>query len=153
MPKIEVDLVPIKTGSIYPDPFKKMADARIRQALGDAVGLTQFGVSLTRLPPGAATAHRHWHETEDELVFILSGELILIEDDGEECLSAGDAAAFKAGVANGHHMVNRSSCDALILEVGTRAANECAHYPDVDLVYEKSDGIIQFSDKTGKPYT
>ena len=152
MPKIDVDLVPAKTGSIYPERFKRMADARIKQALGDAVGLTQFGVSLTRLPPGAATAHRHWHETEDELVFVLSGELILIEDEGEERLSAGDAAAFKAGIANGHHIVNRSTDDALILEVGTRATKERAHYPDVDLVYEKSDGVIQFTNKAGNTY-
>ena len=152
MPKIDLDLVPAKIGSIYPAPFKSMADARIKQALGDAVGLTQFGVSLTRLPPGAATAHRHWHEAEDELVFVLSGELILIDDEGEERLSSGDAAAFKAGVANGHHIVNRSSDDALILEVGTRAAEERGHYPDVDLVYEKSDGVIRFTNKAGKPY-
>ena len=108
MPKIDIDRVPVKTGSIYPAPFKAMADARARQALGDAAGLTQFGVNLTRLPPGAATAQRHWHEAEDELVFVVSGELVLIEDAGETLLRAGEAAAFKAGHADGHHLVNRS---------------------------------------------
>ena len=103
MPKIDIDSVPVKIGSIYPAPFKAMADARARQALGDAGGLTQFGVNLTRLPPGAATAQRHWHEAEDELAFVVSGELVLIEDGGETLLRAGEAAAFKAGHADGHH--------------------------------------------------
>ena len=109
MPKIDIDRVPVKIGSIYPAPFKAMADARARQALGDAAGLTLFGVNLTRLPPGAATAQRHWHEAEDELVFVVSGELVLIEDAGETLLRAGEAAAFKAGHADGHHLVNRSA--------------------------------------------
>ena len=152
MPKIEIDLVPVKAGSIYPAPFKTMAEGRARQALGDAGDLTQFGVNLTRLPPGAATAQRHWHEAEDELVFVVSGELTLIEDDGETVLGAGDAAAFKAGLADGHHLVNRSVCDAVLLEVGSRAAEERGHYPDIDLVYEKRDGAIRFTNKAGDPY-
>ena len=152
MPKIEIDLVPVKAGSIYPAPFKTMAEGRARQALGDAGDLTQFGVNLTRLPPGAATAQRHWHEAEDELVFVVSGELTLIEDDGETVLGAGDAAAFKAGLADGHHLVNRSACDAVLLEVGSRAAEERGHYPDIDLVYEKRDGAIRFTNKAGDPY-
>ncbi len=152
MPKIAIDRVPVKTGSIYPAPFKTMAEERARQALGDAGGLTQFGVNLTRLPPGAATAQRHWHEAEDELVFVVSGELTLIEDDGETVLRAGDAAAFKAGLANGHHLVNRSASDAVLLEVGSRAADERGHYPDIDLVYENRDGAVRFTNKAGDPY-
>ena len=152
MPKIDIDRVPVKTGSIYPAPFKAMADARARQALGDAGGLTQFGVNLTRLPPGAATAQRHWHEAEDELVFVVSGELVLVEEGGETLLRAGEAAAFKAGHADGHHLVNRSGEDAVVLEIGTRAGEERAHYPDVDLVYEKRGGKIRFTNKAGEAY-
>ena len=152
MPKIDIDRVAVKTGSIYPAPFKAMADARARQALGDAAGLTQFGVNLTRLPPGAATAQRHWHEAEDELVFVVSGELILIEEGGETLLRSGEAAAFKAGQADGHHLVNRSAEDAVVLEVGSRASEERAHYPDVDLVYEKRGGKIRFTNRAGEPY-
>ena len=152
MPKIDIDRVPVKTGSIYPAPFRAMTDARARQALGDAGGLTQFGVNLTRLPPGAATAQRHWHEAEDELVFVVAGELVLIEEGGETPLRAGEAAAFKAGHADGHHLANRSADDAVLIEIGTRASEERGHYPDIDLVYEKQGGAVRFTDKAGKPY-
>ena len=152
MPKIDIDRVPVKTGSIYPAPFKAMADSRARQALGDAGGLTQFGVNLTRLPPGGATAQRHWHEAEDELVFVVSGELVLIEDGGETPLRSGEAASFKAGHADGHHLVNRSSEDAVVLEIGSRFSDERGHYPDIDLVYEKRGGEIRFTNKAGEPY-
>ena len=152
MPKIDIDRVPVKTGSIYPAPFKAVSEARARQALGDAGGLTQFGVNLTRLPPGAATAQRHWHEAEDELVFVVSGELLLIEEGSETPLRAGEAAAFKAGHADGHHLVNRSAGDAVLLEIGSRAEVERGHYPDIDLVYEKQGGAVRFTDKAGAPY-
>ena len=152
MPRIAIDEVPVKTGSIYPEPFRTIAEGRARRALGDAGGLTQFGVNLTRLPPGAASAQRHWHEAEDELVFVVSGRVTLVEEGEETELRPGDAAAFKAGVANGHHLVNRSDADAVVLEIGTRAADERAHYPDIDLVYEKSDGAIRFTSRAGEPY-
>ena len=152
MPKIDLDRVPAKAGSSYPAPFKAMADGRIKQALGDAGGLTQFGVNLTRLPPGAATAQRHWHETEDELVFVVSGDLVLIEEGGETPLGAGEAATFKAGHADGHYLLNRSAADAVVLEIGTRASDERCHYPDIDLVYEKRSGQIRFTNKAGEPY-
>ena len=97
MPKIDLDRVPAKAGSGYPAPFKAMAEGRIKQALGDAGGLTQFGVNLTRLPPGAATAQRHWHETEDELVFVVSGELILIEEGAETPLRGGGGGGVQGG--------------------------------------------------------
>ncbi len=115
MPKIDISALPLRTGTGYPEPLRDMVKGRERKALGDAAGLTQFGVNYTRLKPGAASAHRHWHETEDELVYVLEGELVLVEDDGETTLRAGDAAAFKAGVDNGHHLVNRSGRDALLL--------------------------------------
>lgn len=152
MPRIDIDEVPAKTGSIYPAPFKGQAEGRVRKALGDAGGLTQFGVNLTRLPPGAASAQRHWHEAEDELVFVVSGELTLIEEGGETILRAGEAAAFKAGHADGHHLVNRSTEDAVVLEIGTRAPDERCQYPDIDLVYEKRGGTIRFTNRAGEPY-
>ena len=152
MPKIDIDRVPVKTGSIYPLPFQAIAQARARQALGDAGGLTQFGVNLTRLPPGAATAQRHWHEAEDELVFVVSGELVLVEEGGETPLKPGEAAAFKAGHADGHHLLNRSAEDAVVLEIGTRASDERGHYPDIDLVYEKRGGKVRFTNRAGEPY-
>ena len=152
MPKIDIDRVPVKTGSLYPAPFKAMADARARQALGDAGGLTQFGVNLTRLPPGAASAQRHWHAAEDELVFVVSGELVLIEEGSETPLRAGEAATFKAGHADGHHLVNRSAEDAVVLEIGTRASEERCHYPDIDLIYDERGGTIRFTNRAGEPY-
>jgi uncharacterized cupin superfamily protein len=152
MPKIDLDRVPVEVGSGYPAPFKAIANARARQALGDAGGLTQFGVNLTRLPPGAASAQRHWHEAEDELVFVVSGELVLVEEGAETPLRAGEAATFKAGHADGHHLVNRSAEDAVVLEIGTRASDERGHYPDIDLIYEKRDGKIRFTNRAGEPY-
>ena len=152
MPKIDIDRVPVKTGSLYPPLYNAMADGRIKQALGDAGGLTQFGVNLTRLPPGAASAQRHWHEAEDELVFVVSGELVLIEEGGETSLRAGEAATFKAGHADGHYLANRSAQDAVVLEIGTRASEERCQYPDIDLVYEKRGGKVHFTNRAGDPY-
>lgn len=153
MPKIDLAQVPVRTGSAYPRPLRALVEGRARQALGEAGGLTQFGVNLTRLKPGAASAHRHWHEVEDELVFVLEGELVLVEDGSETTLKAGEAAAFKAGVANGHHLVNRSRRDAVLLEIGTRAPRERVHYSDVDLLGEKGAEGYRFTHKSGAPYT
>ena len=152
MPRIDVAAIAWRTGSGYPEHLRAMVTGRERKALGDAGGLTQFGVNLTRLKPGAATAHRHWHDNEDELVYILEGELVLIEDEGETVLRPGDAAAFKAGVANGHHLVNRSGLDALLLEIGTRSRAERAHYPDVDLAFVSDESGRHFTRKSGEPY-
>src|SRR6476619_6306325 len=118
MPKIDMSKVVVRTGSIYPQEFQSVVAGREKRALGNAAGLTQFGVNLTRLKPGAASALRHWHEQEDEFVYVLEGELVLIEDGGETLLKPGDCAGFKAGVSNGHHLVNKSQRDALYLEIG-----------------------------------
>lgn len=152
MPKIDVAALPLRTGTGYPEPLRDMVKGRERKALGDAGGLTQFGVNYTRLKPGAASAHRHWHETEDELVYVLEGELVLVEDDGETILRAGDAAAFKAGVDNGHHLVNRSGRDALLLEIGTRSTHERCHYTDVDLAFASDETGNHYTRKSGEPY-
>lgn len=149
MPKIDVDSIAWKGGTGYPPPFDQLVEGRHRKRLGDALGLTQFGVNLTRLEPGAASAQRHWHENEDEFVYVLSGQAMLVEDEGETILGPGDAAAFKAGVANGHHLINRSEEPVFYLEVGTRASDEKAHYPDIDLFATKRDYEWKFTRKDG----
>ncbi len=150
--KIDIDALPWKSGSGYPAPFRAITVGRARKRLGDAAGLTQYGVNLTRLAPGAASAQRHWHEAEDEFIYVLEGEITLIDEEGETLLKAGDAAGFAAGVANGHHLVNRSECDALYLEIGTRAARERCHYPDIDLRYERDESGWRFCHRDGTPY-
>ena len=152
MPRIDVSALPLRTGTGYPEALRAVVQGRERKALGDAGGLTQFGVNLTRLRPGAASALRHWHETEDELVYVLEGELVLVEDGGEIRLGPGDAAAFKAGVANGHHLVNRSGRDAVLLEIGTRSTHERCHYPDVDLAVVSDETGDRYTRKSGEPY-
>ena len=126
---------------------------RERKRLGNAAGLDQFGVNLTTLKPGAASALRHWHEKEDELVYILEGEVVLVEDTGETVLKPGDAAGFKANVRNGHHLVNKSGRDAVYLEIGARSKHERAEYPDVDLVMTRDDKGGHYSHKDGKLYS
>jgi len=152
VPKIDIDKLPVDTRTGYPAPYDRVVVGRERRRLGNAVGLNQFGVNLTTLKPGAASALRHWHEREDELVFILEGEVVLVEDDGETVLTAGDAAGFKANTPNGHHLVNRTSRDAVYLEIGTRSKYERAEYPDVDLVMERDDSGAHFRHKNGEPY-
>jgi uncharacterized cupin superfamily protein len=152
MPKIDIANMPIGTKTVYPAEFRHVVNGREKQALGNAAGLTQFGVNLTRLKPGAASALRHWHTAEDELIYLLEGELMLVENEGETVLRPGDAAGFKAGIANGHHLVNRSAHDAVFLEVGTRAARDHVEYPDADLVYDKGENGIRLTHKSGEPY-
>src|SRR6266699_3138242 len=121
-------------GTLYPPPFDEPCRSRQRTRLGDEAGLTQFGVNLLRLPPGAWSSQRHWHTGEDEFVYVLTGEVTLVTDGGEELLRAGDAAGFKANDGNGHCLQNRSAHDARVLEIGTRAANDAAYYADIDMI-------------------
>ena len=152
MPKLDITLVPERNSTSYPEPFRAAVSGRFWRALGQAAGLTQFGVNLVRLEPGAWSSQRHWHESEDEFLIVLEGELVLVEDEGETILRAGDAAGFKAGVPNGHHLLNRTERDGVFLVVGSRAAAERAHYPDLDLVYEKTDGRVRYTDRAGRPF-
>jgi uncharacterized cupin superfamily protein len=153
MPKIDISTLETRVGSPnYPAAFKPACAGRHKTALGNAVGVSQFGVNLTRLEPGAASALRHWHENEDEFVYILEGECMLIEDDGETVLKPGDCAGFKANVPNGHHLVNRSNRDVLYLEIGTRATSERAHYPDDDLFFDRGEKHLRILHKNGEPY-
>jgi uncharacterized cupin superfamily protein len=142
-----------RTGSGYPEPFAAICKDREKRALGNAFGLDQFGVNLTRLGPGAASAQRHWHSHEDELVYVLEGEVVLVSDAGEQVMTAGMCAGFKAGVPDGHQIVNRSDRDAVFLEIGTRATEGGADYPDIDMIVRRSDdGKWRYLHKDGTPY-
>jgi uncharacterized cupin superfamily protein len=149
--RINLSKIPVITGSGYPAPFDLACAARARQRLGDAAGLTDFGVNLMRLPPGAWSSQRHWHSAEDEFVFIVDGEVVLVTDAGEELLRSGDCAGFKAAVKDGHHLQNRSDRDATLLEVGSRrvAEDEC-RYPDIDMLSLKNDE--GYAHRDGTPY-
>lgn len=150
MPKLEIDSIPERRGSTYPAPFDQQVGPCIRQRLGDAGGLTQFGVNRIELAPGSWSAQRHWHSEEDEFVFVLSGELVLITDSGEQVMRAGDCAAFPANDANGHHLVNRSDSEAVCLEVGSRSATDFVVYPDIDMVFDPR--IDSYAHKDGTAY-
>jgi uncharacterized cupin superfamily protein len=152
MPKIDLAKVPVEARNIYPEEFAKVVAGRERQRIGDAAGLTQFGVNVCRLKPGAASSLRHWHREEDELVYVLEGEVVLVEDGGETILKEGDAAGFKANAPNGHCLVNRGSRDTVFLEIGTRAPAERSTYADVDLVLERDSSGRRFLRKSGEPY-
>jgi uncharacterized cupin superfamily protein len=152
MPKIDIDQLKIDTYTGYPEPFRQAVLGRERKRLGNAVGLDQFGVNLSRLKPGAASSQRHWHQNEDELVYVLEGELVLCEDGGETILKPGDAAGWKAGVANGHCLINRAERDAVYIEIGSRAARETANYPDIDMRAERDDKGMRYAHKDGTPY-
>lgn len=152
MPKIDVAKLPVDARTGYPPPYDRVVVGRERKRLGNAAGLDQFGVNLTTLKPGASSALRHWHEKEDELVYVLEGELVLIEDEGETALKGGDAAGFKANSRNGHHLVNRSGRDAVYLEIGTRSKTEYVEYPEADLKVIRDEKGMRYTHKNGEPY-
>lgn len=145
--------VEARKGSSYPEPWKSQCGEREKRALGDALGLNDFGVNLVRLPPGALSSQRHWHTHEDEFVYVLEGELTLITDGGEQKLKAGMAAGFPAGKGDGHHMANKSKDWAVYLEVGSRSLEDEVVYPDIDLFLPNSrHGKRRFTKKNGEPY-
>ena len=152
MPKIDIASLKTDSSTGYPEPFRQIVLGRVRKRLGNAVGLDQFGVNLTTLKPGAASAQRHWHAAEDEFVYMLAGEVVLYEDGGEIVLRAGDAAGFKPGVANGHCLTNRTDRDAIYLEIGTRSAAERVEYPDIDMRLERDEKRMRYLHKPGEPY-
>ncbi len=148
--KIDIVSVPRIEGTDYPAPFDVPCRARVRQALGDAAGLTHFGVNLQKLVPGAWSSQRHWHSAEDEFIWVVAGEVVLVTESGEEMLRAGECAGFKAGDANGHHLQNRSASDALLLVVGTRRPEaDVVAYPDIDLRWSEATGDTH---RDGQPY-
>jgi len=151
MPKIDIASVAADRTRPYPARYAGAIAGREKQKLGDALGLTQFGVNITRIPAGSASALRHWHEQEDEFIYMLEGELVLQEDDGARVLKPGDAAGFKAGSRVGHCLINRTSGDAVYLEVGTRAASERVHYSDVDMIMERDASGRRYRTRSGAP--
>ncbi len=149
--KIQVDQAELIVGSRYPQPYDAPCKQRRRRRLGDAAGLTQFGVNLLQLSPGSWSSQRHWHSCEDEFIYVLEGEVVLVYEGGEELLKAGDCAGFKAGAADGHHLQNRSSAEARVLEIGTRSTppgSERVTYPDIDLQAVRG----RYEHRNGDPY-
>ena len=150
MPKIDLAAVPERKGTGYPPQFNAMSADRVRQRLGDAGGLRDFGINLMRLPPGTWSAQRHWHTHEDEFVYVLEGEVTLVEDEGETPLRAGECAAFAKNSGNGHHLINKSGAMAVYLEVGSRQREDITYCSDVDMMSTNADG--RFTRKDGTPY-
>lgn len=152
-PALDPATVSPRSTSGYPEPYRSRVLPREKRALGDALGLTKVGVNLTTLPPGKESAMRHFHSHEDELVFVIEGEVVLRTDEGEQTLAAGMCAGFPAGSRNGHQLVNRSARPARYLEISNRDPADGAEYPDDDLVYRKAaDGKSVFTHKDGRPY-
>jgi uncharacterized cupin superfamily protein len=147
--RIDVEKLQTEVGTLYPPPFDEKCRARERKRLGNTAGLTQFGVNLLRLRPGAWSSQRHWHTDEDEFVYIVSGEVVLVTDAGEEVLRAGDCAGFKAGDGDGHHLQNRSGQDVVLLELGSRVPTSVAHYSDIDMLATPGIGYMR---RDGTPY-
>jgi len=150
MPKIDLAGVLVIIGSGYPAPFDVPCAMRARQRLGNSGGLQNFGVNRMTLPSGGWSSQRHWHSQEDEFVFVLAGELTLVEDGGETRLQAGDFAAFPKGSGNGHHLKNHSRFDAVYLEIGSRNPRDLTTCSDIDMKSSSTDGI--FVHKDGSPY-
>jgi uncharacterized cupin superfamily protein len=152
MPKVDLAKAEVDRSLRYPAPFSEVLKGREKCKLGDAVGLSQFGVNIATLPPGTWSSQRHWHQTEDEFIYVLEGEIVLVEDSGEVVLKAGDAAGFKANSGNGHCLINRSSTTARYLEVGTRADKDTVTYSDIDMRLERNGSDRRYLHKSGEPY-
>ena len=150
MKKIDLAAIPVRTGSNYPPPFDGPCNAQSVQRLARDSGLTQFGVNLTVLDPGVWSSQRHWHSHEDEFVWVVEGELVLVTDAGEELLGPGDCVAFRRGDPDGHHLINRSDRPAKVLEVGTSDPLDRCVYSDIDMVAEP--GVDGYNHRDGAPY-
>jgi uncharacterized cupin superfamily protein len=152
-PALDPGAIEPRSTSGYPEPFRSRVLPREKRALGDALGLTKIGVNLTTLMPGKESSMRHFHTREDEMVFVIEGEVVLRSDEGEQVLAAGTCAGFPAGGRNGHQLVNRGDRPARYLEISNRDPQDSAEYPDVDLACRKSaDGRAVYARKNGTPY-
>jgi uncharacterized cupin superfamily protein len=149
VPKLDLATIEQINRTGYPEPYAAAMAGRHYRRLAPVAGLQDFGVSHVTLKPGGISSQRHWHEGEDEFVVMIAGEAVLVEDEGETVMRAGDCAAFPKGVANGHHLVNRSDSDCVFVAIGRPAAAD-AHYPDIDLLYEGATG--RFLHKDRRPY-
>ena len=151
-PAFDAGAIPEVTASNYPEPFRSRVTGRHRRRLGDAGGLTHFGVNLTRLDPGSESSMRHAHAEQDEFVYVLEGEPTLVTDAGRQKLRPGMYAAFPAGSTDGHQFVNETSSQVVFLEVGDRTASEHVRYSDVDMEGRMAGGRMIFARKDGTPY-
>lgn len=151
-PALDPSTVAPNVTSGYPEPYRSRVLPRHKRALGDALGLTKIGVNLTRLAPGKESSMRHWHTHEDELIYVLEGEVVLVTDSGEQALVAGTCAGFRAGSQDGHQFVNRSDRPAVYLEISNRDDADSASYPDVDLVWNSPAHPGRYSRRDGTPY-
>jgi uncharacterized cupin superfamily protein len=153
LPALDPDTVPAVRGSGYPEPFRSAVAERTKRRIGNVVGLTHFGVNLVRLAAGAASAQRHWHRSEDEFIYILEGDPILVTDEGETTLHPGMCAGFRAGSGNAHHLINRTDRKVVYLEIGDRNPGDTVIYPDDDLGRALApDGSRVFVHRDGRPY-
>src|SRR5262245_26956208 len=152
LPALDPATVISSEGTSYPDAFKPAVAGRTKRRLGDALGVKHFGVNMTTIKPGSGSALRHWHSREDEFIYLLSGELVLVTEAGEQTLTAGMCAGFPAGKADGHHLVNRTSQDAVYLEVGDRDPADAVTYPDEDLLAVGTPQGRRFTRKDGTAY-
>jgi uncharacterized cupin superfamily protein len=140
-----------QTGTIYPKAHAGIVEGRSKRKLTGPLGLTQFGVNVTTLQPGAASSQRHWHVAEDEFCYVLEGELTLVTDQGEQVLGAGMSVGFPANDENGHHLINRSGKVATYLEIGTRSPVEQVVYSDIDMHLTTTQGKTVLRRKNGQP--
>ncbi|TNJ43965.1 cupin domain-containing protein [Phaeobacter sp. B1627] len=153
MPKLDLSQIPARDGTSYPGRLAACVAGRSAQPLGDAGGLSQYGVNLVHLEPGALSSLRHYHMEQDEFVMVTAGALVLVDDQGEQAMNPGDCAAFPKGDANGHHLINRSDAPASFLVIGTRTATETAIYSDLDMMVQVADDISSYTRKDGSPLT
>jgi uncharacterized cupin superfamily protein len=150
--------IPESIGTSYPAPHDEPVKQRGYRRLAPEFGLTQFGVNLTRLPPGAWSSQRHWHALEDEFVYVLEGNVIMVTDDGEQNCHAGDCIGFKAGVMDAHHFINQGDTDAVLLTIGSRIEGDHGTYADIDMKfaprsYQTPPALRGgYTNKNGKPY-
>lgn len=149
---INFDKIPENTSTNYPEAFKHLVSGRIRKRLGNAAGLTNFGVNLVKLKPGSWSSIRHWHSAQDEFIYIIEGEITLVTNVGEQVLRSGDMAGFPAGEDNGHHLINNSAQIVTYLEIGDRTAGDKVTYPDHDLIAKDSENGWIFTKKNGESY-
>ncbi|WP_170400197.1 cupin domain-containing protein [Ruegeria arenilitoris] len=153
MPKLDLSQIPFKGGSAYPGKLAEATAGRFVQRVGDAGGLTQYGVNIVRLEPQGMSSLRHYHMKQDEFAIMLSGTCVLIDDDGEHEMQPGDCAAWPAGEANGHHLVNKTDAPATFLVVGTRTPTETGFYSDIDMMVKDDENGFAFTRKDGSPLT
>ncbi|MEQ9815563.1 MAG: cupin domain-containing protein [Azospirillaceae bacterium] len=151
-PAIDPATLPVRTGTGYPAPHDEPCRGRRRRTLGDRFGLTDFGVNLLTLPPGTWSSQRHWHTSEDEFVYIVAGEPLLVTERGRQRLAPGMVAGFKAGVADGHHLINDGKADVVLLEIGSRRPGDAVDYSDIDMkIEDRGTRKRRFMTKAGEP--